>query len=368
MRRRLLTVLLCFVMLGATGCSGDSGEKKEEGTKAEIEETEEEKQEAEGEEYITWIEEAWEEYKSSDIRGFVDTKYNGSQSEFNTFDTGKQQWMMVEHYNSEDAEGTDKVKIRIQEGEKDYIFKTQRTGEDTYDNLKVMIDPSMTDEESYSEYMKKESKPLFESDDEKEVSNITATQEEEEINGIKAVKIDISYETIMKSGEKFTRESVLEERGWSEEEIRLLSDFRLDELIDAYVGVVNAEIESRMSEPANKHITYYLSSDDHKLLRSVEIVSSSDGPELPYELNDMLSQLKSSLKNGESEEEAVQWVKELYGDYYSFDGMMESMLSQDTSGIEIIRDYQTGDGCEPMCEIPADAKEITWEQWMRHDF
>lgn len=242
----MLTVLLCFVMLGATGCSGDSGEKKEEGTKAEIEETEEEKQEAEGEEYITWIEEAWEEYKSSDIRGFVDTKYNGSQSEFNTFDTGKQQWMMVEHYNSEDAEGTDKVKIRIQEGEKDYIFKTQRTGEDTYDNLKVMIDPSMTDEESYSEYMKKESKPLFESDDEKEVSNITATQEEEEINGIKAVKIDISYETIMKSGEKFTRESVLEERGWSEEEIRLLSDFRLDELIDAYVGVVNAEIESRM--------------------------------------------------------------------------------------------------------------------------
>lgn len=368
MKKRLLAAFLCLAMVLVTGCGGNSAEEKEEGTKAEAGETEEEEQKAEGEEYVTWIKEAWEEYKTSDIRGFVDTKFNGSYSEFNTFDTGKQQWMLVKRNNEEGAEGTDEVLLRTQEGDKDYIFKKQRTGEDTYDNFKVLMDPDKTDEESYSEYMKEEAKPLFESDDETEISNISAVQEEEEdINGVKALKIEVSYETLLKSGEKVTRETVLADRGWTEEEIGLLSDYRMSELVDSYVEIVNEEIERKMNEPGYKNITYYLSSDGHKLLRSVEVVSTSDGPEMPFEMNDLVSQLRSALQNGAGQEEAVQWVKDIYGDY-NYDSIMESMESYGSSGLEITRDYQTGDECEPMCELPVDAKEITWEQWMKGDF
>lgn len=367
--KRILALVLCFVMLMATACGGNSGKEKEQEAKDDAAEAVEGEQESEGEEYVTWIREAWDEYKTSDIRGFVDTKFNGSQSEINTFDTGKQQWMLIERYNEEGSEGTDTVTLRIKEGDKDYIYKTQRTGEDTYDNLKVLMDTDETNDLSYSEYMEEESKALFESDDETEISNISAVQEgEEEINGVKAVKIEVSYEKLLKSGEKVTRESVLAERGWTEEELSILSDYRLGELIDAYVESVNSQIENKMTEPSHKNVTYYLSSDGHKLLRSVQIISGSDGTEMPSEVGSLIGQLKSSLENGESEEEALEWIRMYAEGSFDFDYAMESIVSPSSDALEVTRDYQTGDECEPMCEIPADAKEITWEQWMKHEF
>lgn len=368
MKKRVLSVVLCLVMAMAAGCGGDPS--KEKGKESGAEDGGTEAAESEGEEYIAWIREAWEEYMDSDIRGFVDSKFDGSQREVNTIDSDKQQWVTLSYESDYDADNPRYTDIRIKEGDKDYVFKQQRTGEDTYKDLKVLLDPAKSDEESYSDLIEKIEVLPFESNDKTEVVSVSAVQEgKENINGVEAVKIEVTYEAKLKEGEEYTREAVLNEYGWTEEQIELLSDFRVSELIDAYAESVNAMRKSEMSEPGINHLTYYLSDEDHKLLRRVEVVSSDEiSTDAVYEVGQLVSSLKRMMEFGYSEEEAVQALRDEREGYWDFDYLMQSMMTVDTSGVEVTRDYQTADECEPMREIPADATEITWEQYENYDF
>ena len=98
MKKRILAVILCLAMLGAAGCGGNSAKETDKeaksGTEEKGKEDEKEGSESKGEEYVAWIKEAWEDYKASEIRGFVESKFEGSQWEVNTIDSGKQQWMI----------------------------------------------------------------------------------------------------------------------------------------------------------------------------------------------------------------------------------------------------------------------------------
>lgn len=370
MRRKILAVILCLMMVIAAGCQGSSDKEEKKEPEIEAEDTEKKEEKAEGEEYITWIKEAWEEWKASEVRGFVDSKFNGDQKEVNTIDTAKQQWMKLT-YDSGSGGEPRYTDIRIKEGDNNYTFKKQRTGETTYQDLKVLMDSDQIDEESYSDYIAGEILP-FDGDGELEVLSVSATQEgEEEINGVKALKIEVSYEMKLKEKEKLTREDVLAQRGWTEEQLNLLSEFRISELVDAYVGATNTAMEGQMTEPWTDHQTYYLSSDGHKLLRKVEIVGGSayPGTEVLDGADQLVRSLREDMESGySSEEEAVQWVKDYWGEQWDFDNEMERMMSPDTSGTEVTTDYQTGSECETMCDIPAEATEITWEQYMKHEY
>ena len=68
-------------------------------------------------------------------------------------------------------------------------------------------------------------------------------------------------------------------------------------------------------------------------------------------------------------EESVQELKESRGEYWDYEGLMESMADElsSTSYIEITTDYQTGDECQAI-ELPAEAKEITQEQYDDHNY
>lgn len=373
MKKRILAVLICLVIFGTAGCGGNSAkENSGEAKSGAVENENPEKAEettGEGEEYVTWIKEAWEEYKSSEVRGFVESKFQGSQREVNTIDSGKQQWMTLSYI---DDSGTEPMYtyFRTKEGEKDYTFKKQQTGEDTFEYLKVQIDPNTTDEESYSRFIENENLPI-ESNDDTEVISISAVQEgEEDINGVKALKIEVTYETKLKSPEKITRESVMNEHGWTEEEFAAMSDFHLSELIDAYVDIANSTQEAKANEPQSDAQTYYLSSDDHKLLRKVETISEAS--EYPYtamhEISSLMRNLKINTEYDTLEGSAQQMTERYLGDW-DYEWLMQSMAEDisSSSATEITVDYQTGDECEP-CEIPAEAKEITWEQYNTHDF
>lgn len=364
MKKKLLAALLCFTMVIAAGCGGNSAKETEEEAKMEEKSAESEESESEGEEYVTWIREAWDEYKSSDIRGTSDSRFEGRYKDVSTIDTAKQQWMTV-YYDADFGEEPRDTDLRVKEGDTDYIYKKVRTGETEYMNLKVQAPGDADEEETYSGYISREVLP-FESDDETEVLSVSAEEEgEEEINGVKAIKFAVSYETLKKNGEKITREDILNEKGWTEEELELLSEFRISELIDACVEKENELVEQETTEPGYGSTTYYLSSDGHKLLRRIHYVSGGGRPtDILNEPGQVIRQLKTCLEDGLSKEEAVQWVTDYLGYDWDFDGIMEAMTTIGSSATEVTTDYLTGEECEPMCEIPADAKELTWDAYM----
>lgn len=374
MKKRILAVILCLAMLGAAGCGGNSAKETDKeaksGTEEKGKEDEKEGSESKGEEYVAWIKEAWEDYKASELRGFVESKFEGSQWEVNTIDSGKQQWMIWSYSSDSGSEEPLYTYIWTKEGDNDYTFKRRQTGENTFEYLKVLIDPDKPNTESYSGYIEEEELP-FEDTEETEVVSVSAVQEgEEDINGVNAVKIEVTYETKLKSAKKLTRESVMSQNGWTEEAFNALSDFRLNELLDTYVAYVNSFQEGKMKESATEKTVYYLSGDGHKLLRKIDIASDVSGypQRVTEEIGGLMRALKANLEYN-TLEESVQELKESRGEYWDYEGLMESMADElsSTSYIEITTDYQTGDECQAI-ELPAEAKEITQEQYDDHNY
>lgn len=370
-RSKLLAILLCTTMVLAAGCGGKADTKAENtdaGTGAE-----EEGQVSESDEYLALIQDAYEQYKSEGIHGTVsettNKKEDGSSDTFTwirVIDQEKQQILDKNKW----AENEENVRYYTKEGENEYYYaeltsystSDSETGEITKTYYKVLV--TGQEYETYSYYVEDEDRRRYESSEYYEISNVNVTNEgEEEFEGIQVQKFKVEYDMQWKGREETTRESLLSENEWTEDDVAQLDG--MSDAIDAYIEESNAQLKKDMEEIDKKTEIVYLTSEDHKLVR-MDTESDYDNTDMPareefWNMSGKLDYLKELLSEGIGKEEALSMVNEAY----SADMVMNE-VSQAVSYVDVTT-YQTGDECETI-ELPEYTAELTWEQWENGEY
>lgn len=368
-RSKVLAVLLCMTMAAAVGCGGKEDAKEDKtdtGAGAEKEE-----QVSESDEYLALIKEAFQQYNAEGIHGYKEEstslKEDGSSEttiSVHTIDKDLQQ--VLDRYVW-DA-GVESNSWYTKEGENEYYY-TEITSiyDDTGDEEKTcykVLTNGQEDAITYSDYIEGEEGNRYESGEYYDVSNVNVTSEgEEELDGVKVQKFKVEYDSQWKGREKMSRESLLEEYEWTEEDVAQLEG--MSDAIDAYVEESNAYSEKEMEKVDHTTEFVYLTSEDNKLAR-LETEYDYDDEDLTasktfWNMSGKLNYLKELLSQGLGKDEALNMANEVYSE--DADMEEESPAVSNTS----VTTYLTGDACEPI-GLPADAAEITWEQWENGDY
>lgn len=359
-RSKVLAVLLCAAMAFTAGC----GSKAEGGAGTEAKE-----ETSESNEYLSLIQEAYEQYKAEAVHGYISEntqkREDGSSEVYTmvfTIDQGKQQVLDKTIW----SDGDEYTYYVTKEGENDYYYTetttfSDDTGETTKEYYKVLS--TGQDYSTYSYYTGNEKGKRYESNEYYDISNVNVSDEgEEELDGVQVQKFIVEYDSQWKGREETTRESLLKEYEWTEEDVAQLEG--MSDVIDAYIEESNAQLKKDMDEVEKVTEIVYLASEDNKLVR-METERAYEDTDMPaseafWDMSGKLSYLKDLLSEGIGKDEAMGIVNEAYGDM----GMEEESPLVSYSSVT---DYQTGDGCEPI-ELPADAKELTWEQWQNGEY
>ncbi len=365
-RSKVLAVLLCMAMVLPVGCGGKSDEdgvgKADSATEESVgEEQQEEEPEEEVDEKLVWIQEACEEYKAEEVReealSATYTRQDGStddQQTFTVIDTGRQ--IVMEKYVTE--EYTDVI-FYAKEGDNEYMYTTGYSQDGTEVTLKVLVDEDAY--RVYSDRVKEDSSKPFETNESIEYSDVKVTEEgEEEIDGVSVVKLRVDYTSKFLWGDEISRESVLADREWTEEDIAMIEG--MSDALDAYVEVSNAQTEEQKDKVEAGTAIYYLTTEDHKLVRSEsedEIEKTDPALTEFWDFSMKLQWLKGFLEDGMSLEEAKAFVNESF----AAGGDTNPSVSQMS-----VTTYLTGDACETIPELPADAKEITQKQYEKGEY
>lgn len=365
MKKKVLTLLLALTMTSAliTGCGGnsDAGEEKkaEEGnTEEKAEEKDEEKDEEK--ELTAWLDEAVKQYEAEALRGCTQeatSSYDDGSTEVTkyvkTVDDEKKIVMSKYEYTT-----NTQTDFYTQEDGKDYWYAEgyNENGEP------IMLKIESTEEYNTYAGMAAEPKFLAESTDEIEVVEQTVTNAGEE-DGMIKIQIDEKLKYHMSDGD-ITRESVLDDCGWTEEDLAYLEG--ISEAIDAYVKETNEENKVIEETVYDVSETVWITADGHKLVKSESEQSSfntgnGEAAMAFYNMRWKLDGIKSMLAEGISLEEARQTADE----QYSTD---ESGPSRIYTGVTRVTTYVTGGDCVPLEELPADAKEITEEQYYNGEY
>lgn len=370
-RSKALTALLCAAMVLTAGCGGKADTKEEKADTGSG--TEKEEQTSESDEYLALIQEAFEQHKAEGIHGEKEEstgKRADGSSETSTWtstmNTDQQQYMTKSIW----ADGSDYVAYYTKEGENEYYYHAITTYyDDSAEGVKTYYKVLSTDQEyeNFSYYLNNEKGKPYESTEYYDISNVNVTKEgEEELDGVKVQKFKVEYDSQWKDGEEKTRESVLAENEWTEEDVALFDG--MSDAIDAYIEESNAQMKKDMDKIDKVTQTVYLASEDNKLIRT-ETESDYEDVDMPaseayWDLANKLSYLKDLLSEGLGKDEAMGMVNEAYGD-----ATAETMDSEDAAIVSYssVITYVTGDACEPI-EIPADAQEITWEQYENGEY
>lgn len=373
-RSKVLAALLCTTMILAAGCGGNA-DTKEGNTDSGADAAEEEQEKtSESDEYLALIQDAFEQYKSENIHGTVAETTNNREdgsSDIHTnvtvIDTEKQQ--VLERYEWQGDETYNNTSYYTKEGENEYWYHAITTsypdsGETTQTYYKVLS--TGQDYDTYSSRVENEDGKRYESNEYYDVSNVNVTNEgEEELDGVQVQKYKVEYDMQWKGDEETTRESLLAEHEWTEDDVAQLDG--MSDVIDAYIEESNAQLKKNMEEIEKITEIIYLASEDHKLVR-MDTESDYDDADLDMPASDefwnmgaKLDYLKDLLSEGIGKEEALGMVNEAYSEDMSTDE-----ISPLVSAASVIT-YQTGDECEAI-ELPADAQEITWEQWENGDY
>lgn len=369
-RSKVLAVLLCLAMALSVGCGSEKVEEKTDKADLAPQESADEPQEEEEEpdEKLVWIQEASAQYNASKVRGNVKetvyTKQDGStytQKYVTTFDTDRQ--VIMEQYFSEDNAYTN---FYTKEGDSEYMY-TQgyntdpNTGEMTEIPVKVSVNREIDSYGSYSAMIDNENTELFESNDRVEYTDVKVTEEgEEEIDGTAVVKLKVDYTKKAVGEEKISRESVLGQYKWTEEDVALLDG--MSDAVDAYVEESNLAVEDRMNNAKSSTDIYYLSAEDHSLVRFTtegETEGISASVKTFWNMSSKLDWLKDLVAGGMGTEEAKSYVNENF---------ITDDSAKAAESYTSVTTYVTGDSCEQIAELPADARMITLEQYENGEY
>lgn len=244
-----------------------------------------------------------------------------------------------------------------------------------------------SDEESEYEYWLEDFCPRY--TEENGYSNIKYSNEgEDELNGEKTIRIkvtaDMAYDSGEVSAEEITRESVLDEYGWTEEEVALVDGF--SEVLDDYVA---ATIESEGETTVKCALTVWVSAKDNIILktRSATKIDSAQDDSVKDALNTFdeeywkVDLIHESIAEGMTEKEAKELLEE---DLESMenpqeDDVVDAEESSDEAGEEfdeelgddyaeitmvvVTKKIMTGENCPKMNELPKDYEEITQSEY-----
>ena len=269
----------------------------------------------------------------------------------------------MEQYFSEDNAYTN---FYTKEGDVEYMY-TQgyntdpNTGEMTEIPVKVSVNREIDSYGSYSAMIDDQNAELFESNDRVEYTDVKVTEEgEEEIDGTAVVKLKVDYTKKAVGEEKTSRESVLGQYKWTEEDVALLDG--MSDAVDAYVEESNLAAEDRMNNAKSSTDIYYLSAEDHSLVRFTtegETEGISASVKTFWNMSSKLDWLKDLVAGGMGTEEAKSYVNE----NFITDDSAEAAESYTS-----VTTYVTGDSCEQIAELPADARMITLEQYENGEY
>lgn len=366
-RSKALAALLCVTIAISAGCSGKKNAENTSGSPDKEGQPEGEEGAVEGEEYLNWIKEAWEDYQAEEIKGYADSSL--SYRTVNTINMAARQIKTEEFYVSEGTEELKSTEFLTKEGENNYLYKEEHVfNSPDAVNLKILLDSGNGDQMTYDDYIAQNCGELFEDDADTEIIRISVIQDgEEEIDGISAEKFTVEYETKAKAGGELTKEELMKEHGWTEEHLALLEG--MSEAVELYVSMANAEADRQMEEPVTKRETFYLTSDGHKLVRSQKIIETGNsGDSAIKDLGRIINSYENSAGRdyGESEQEIMDMAVQMAS--VDMEYIMEDIRNWQVDSVELVTDYLTGAQCGSIGDLPADAQEVTWEQYRKQEF
>lgn len=290
-------------------------------------------------------------------------------------------------------------RISTDEEEEETIFHTFNVKEK--DGYGVYVNDELTDNEwkYYKEEVEEDDESEYEYQvnafdlaytEENGYSDISYSNEgEEELNGVKAVKIKVKanqlYDTGLESVEETTRESVMEEYEWSEDEVALVDGF--SEILDDYV---TATKESEGETTVKCVLTVWISSDDHTILKSrnaMDIGSAqSDEAKAAIEaFNEeswKVDMIHQDIEDGMTKEEAKKDLEDELGEMENPDAAVsdEEASGEEYDEGEGTDEYAeitkvsttmkilTGDECPEIGELPKEYEKISQEDYFYGDF
>lgn len=375
MRKRTGIMLLTIAMvISMFGCSGKTSSKKEV-TKEDdpekifeeaVKKLDKETNKAITTKSVTSYDDGTEETEYYTC--ILDTKKNIVER---TSADGQETEMSYHFFNVKEKGGYGVyVNDSLTDGEWKY-YKEELEGDDgsEYEYWLTEFDPAYTEEKGYS--------------------NIKFSNEgEDELNGVKTIKIKVTADEAYDTGEEMvgdvTRESVLKEYEWSEEEIKLVDGF--SDILDGYVAASNQSVGETTVQSV---LTVWIDAKEGTLLKSrsaANIGGAQDdaSKEALQTFNDecwKVDMIHQNIEEGMSPEEAK---KALEDDLKAMEEPVETAGNAEEAGEEFDEDdmeeyaavtktvvtkkIMTGKDCPEMSGLPKDYEEIKQAEYFESGF
>lgn len=243
-------------------------------------------------------------------------------------------------------------------------------------------------DESEYEYWLKEFDPAY--TEEKGYSNITFSNEgEDELNGVKTIMVRVTADEAYDTGEELagemTRESVLKDYEWTEEEIALVDGFSA--ILDDYITASNQSVGETTVKAA---LTVWIDAENGTLLksRSATKIDSAQDEAVKKALETFnneywkVDMIHQSIEEGMSAKEAK---KALEDDLKAMEEPVETAGDAEEAGEEfdeeegiddfaevstivVTKKIMTGKDCPEMGNLPKDYEEISQAEYFEGGF
>lgn len=243
-------------------------------------------------------------------------------------------------------------------------------------------------DESEYEYWLKEFDPAY--TEEKGYSNITFSNEgEDELNGVKTIMVRVTADEAYDTGEELagemTRESVLKDYEWTEDEIALVDGFSA--ILDDYITASNQSVGETTVKAA---LTVWIDAENGTLLksRSATKIDSAQDEAVKKALETFnneywkVDMIHQSIEEGMSAKEAK---KALEDDLKAMEEPVETAGDAEEAGEEfdeeegiddfaevstivVTKKIMTGKDCPEMGNLPKDYEEISQAEYFEGGF
>ncbi len=376
MKRRLgIIILIIAAAASMCGCSGKETPKKEI--------TKEDEPEKILKEALKKLDK--EEHKAIESKSVTYYDNETQEEEYYTCIYDAKKKIVERKSQDEDETGTVYHCFNVKEKKGYGVYVKDGLTDGKWKYYKENLD---SDEESEFEYWLSEFDPSY--TEEKGYSNIKFSNEgEDELNGVKTIRIKVTADEAYDSGERteedMTRKSVLDEYGWSEEEIKLVDGF--SDILDNYVAASNESVGETTVKAA---LTVWVDAKERTILKSrsaTKIDSAQDDASKKaldvfnneYWKIDMIHQsivdgmtpeeakasLESDLKAMEQPEEISGDAQEA-GEEFSEEDEMDEFAA--VTKTVVTKKIMSGKNCPEMGELPKDYEEIKQEEYFEGDF
>lgn len=273
-----------------------------------------------------------------------------------------------------DGQGEDEEQqyFYTKEGKKYYVYL-----EDAESGW-IRYSQDAEDSDTDPEYKYWEDEMGFSFSEDEGFSNVKYSNEgEEKLDGTDTVKLkieaDYAYESMYEFNEEdlqpVTREFILIENDWTEEEVAMVDGF--SEILDAYVEASQTEQEPSVM----KYVQYvWVDKAEHHVLKSqVENTYNEETgkkiAEAVEAYNDTsweVDLIHQNLSAGATKEEALELLKEEKADMESDDEDMGEMTEPEK--VVSTYSYLWDEECPDMEELPKEYKEISEEDYIEGNY